>query len=262
MLRVDKIAPQPNSLTESQIAQRRDARQLKDPTRVLYGSLSQSANRDVRRHLFDEQNGRCAYCERALPKDLSNTVIEHFHPRNLLGGSMSNWASECGQRAHVPANGWDLIEIAIGNLLLCCEGKSLRRGEGATCDASKANKHVCPDYYNPKGIDAATLVRIDAEGTAHAVFYPGADSTRAQVMIDSVFSINVESLKEIRRRIYTERLSEFLRVKAATRGRVPAATLRARAAARLRDEARRSEFGSTLLGVADVIEGSPAPRPG
>lgn len=202
-----------------------------------------SADPAIRRALWDEQQGRCAYCERVL-RDPSRpdhlTRIEHFHPQ-----SESSWGSDCGQctgaegRADAPTK-WT-------NLLLCCDG-SETAGYDFTCDKSKADRHVCTEFRNPKGWYSDLLVCIERSGKAvpAAGLPSGADS-----VIDTVLNLNANHLVDVRRRIIATRAREIRQLKARSQGLTD--SQRTTIATRLRVEAETAEYPSVLLMLANWV---------
>jgi uncharacterized protein (TIGR02646 family) len=72
----------------------------------------------IRRTLWDQQRGLCAYCEKQLPSldDVNHhTKIEHFHPQNS-----AVWTADCSTCSN--ANTTLDATTSWKNLLLVCEG--------------------------------------------------------------------------------------------------------------------------------------------
>src|SRR4051794_17293189 len=99
-------------------------RTQRPPTYNLIAGLA-----SVRLRLYEEQEGRCAYCERRLPRPevgaMARTRVEHFHPQSGSDG----FTRACQERSG--ASDGDTATVSWLNLLLCCSG---RGADGYTCD--------------------------------------------------------------------------------------------------------------------------------
>jgi uncharacterized protein (TIGR02646 family) len=209
----------------------------------LYEAWEFDVNKAVRRFLYAQQAGRCAYCERRITLNPMATKIEHFHPQ-----SRPDHGSACLKRTGLTEPRWRSYQIHLGNLLLCCTGD--RMPEGATCDTLKGNTHICEVFFNPKGATKPTLVTVGPDGRVHAASFPAGEAD-AQDVIDHILRLNADSLVRTRRDLISARQQKFVKAKNASKE--PAAQFRARAANDLRREALTAEFGSTLLSLADSL---------
>lgn len=198
----------------------------------------------LRRALWEQQGGRCAYCERGLrdpSRDDHHTKIEHFHPQ-----SSSKWDSDC--RSCSGAANHAKTTTTWRNLLLCCDGNE-SAGQDFTCDTSKADIDICSDFRNPKHwTQGDRLVDIDRSGFAKP--RPGLPNA-ATTVIDDVLNLNAKALVEARMRVLSARRKAINQQRRLNHGRV--ANLDAQMAARLRRDAANSEYGSTLLSLADEL---------
>jgi uncharacterized protein (TIGR02646 family) len=198
----------------------------------------------LRRALWDQQGGRCAYCERRLrdpSRDDHRTKIEHSHPQ-----SSSKWDSDC--KSCSGASNHASTATTWRNLLLCCDGNELA-GENFTCDTSKAGTDICSDFRNPKHwTQGDRLVEIDRSGFAKP--RPGLPNAAATV-IGSVLYLNAKALVEARMLVLSPRRKAINHQRRLHHGR--RASLDSQIAAILRLDATTSEYGSTLLSLADEL---------
>lgn len=214
-----------------------------------YEDIPGQVKADLRKRLFDEQNGRCAYCERKLT--LENTKIEHFHPQSA---SVASIAPAC----HARTDEQDLsrADVSIKNMLLCCLGvETVGRRGATTCDTHKGDEHICERIHSPKHLPASvvSIVRIEQSGRAVPEVFP-ASAEKAVEVIDSILNLNSDRLRTHRRQVFGETLLAFRGALERNRGRRPAASLRHDAAAKLRDRAKVEPFASTLESAARTIE--------
>lgn len=216
-----------------------------------YKSIPGPVKEELRAHLFVEQNGRCAYCERSLRLDATTTRIEHFHPQNPPpGSSTSVCAHRLGERSTARS------DVSIKNMLLCCLGSTRSEGdERATCDTRKGNKHICEDFYTPKNLPstADSIVEVRQSGRVVPTVHPG-DVSAAEEVVEEVLNLNAAALRDQRRKIFGDNLQAFMEELHRKRGHRPAKTLRLEAAARLREQATTAAFASTLESLAQEIE--------
>lgn len=245
MRRITPQTPPPSSLVEF----------IRSTPALDYESLRSPAKDELRAHLFAEQDGRCAYCERPLVLDSTTTKIEHFHPQNLTSGTSQN---ACIHR--LGARNLSRIDVNIKNLLLCCLGEPYA-GSGAkkTCDTLKGNTHICADFYSPKNLPSTvtSIVAVRQSGRAVPVVYPGTTEA-AEKVVDEVLNLNDFGLKSKRSSVYFENQQAFIREFHRQRGHRPAAVLRRDAAARLREAAHTAPFASTLESLAQEIVNGPS----
>lgn len=236
----------PSSLVAFQQGQRAQAKATGDRSLTRYDLLSGETKAELRDALYEQQSGRCAYCERSIRASGTSTRIEHFHPRDH--SSSYDWNSICEQRTGVKNARWDLIEISFGNLLLCCDGGSLR-----SCDVSKGSDHICEIFFSPKHVLDSALVSVLPNGYMIPKRVPGTIEA-AQNVIDACLLLNSQFLVEDRRGIFSAELSRFSQRMRENPNRLSADKIRSEFASSLRGKALSSAFGSTLLSVADKIE--------
>lgn len=249
MIRVIPRAPAPLELDDAHRKMASEPTMVGDSRPRRYDELDQPVQQAVWEHLYAEQHGRCAYCERVLSKDSSRTRIEHFHPRKK--SAHLPWTQTCEARTLVTAARWRYIEVSVGNLLLCCDGNA-NGGGVRTCDASKGGEHICDSFFNVKHVTAPSLVRVGPDGTCVVAFSPTPGDPAAQDVVDRTLGLNARSLRRKRQELFAEQIAAFTHW-----GRTdhrPAAVRRREAAARLRIAAEEQELGSTLLAAAEFIE--------
>lgn len=239
MWRIEPITPPPASLVQF----------VQSVPPLNYEDIPGRVKADLRQRLFDEQNGRCAYCERTLR--LERTKLEHFHPQSA---SVASVTPACHARTNEP----DLsrADVSIKNMLLCCPGdETIGRHGATTCDTRKGDEHICERIHSPKHLpaSAASIIRVDQSGVAVPEVFPGSAEDAIEV-IDVVLNLNSDRLRTHRRQVFGETLIAFRRALERNRGRRPAASLRQDAAAKLRDRAEVEPFASTLESVARIIE--------
>jgi uncharacterized protein (TIGR02646 family) len=200
-----------------------------------------SSNGSVRQALWDQQNRRCAYCERTIrnPERIDHrTKIEHFHPQS--GGA---WNADCARASG--ATDESKAPTTWGNLLLCCDGNELARTE-RTCDTSKSNTDICSDIRNPKSWHGASLVVIDNSGRAK----PAAGlPPEASKVVNEVLNLNSPELVRARAGVLAARKKRIAHLKA-TRGGLTGHQRSEVVTALLRD-AESTEYGSTLISLAE-----------
>jgi len=239
MWRIAAITPPPASFVQS----------ASSVPPLSYEDIPGHVKAELRKRLFDEQHGRCAYCERKLT--LSNTKIEHFHPQST---PLTSATPAC----HSRTDEQDLsrADVSTKNMLLCCLGAdSAGRRESTTCDTRKGDEHICETFYSPKQLpdSVVTLVRVEQSGRVVPDVFPGS-AERAVEVVDHTLNLNCDRLRTHRRTVFGETLLAFRDVLARNRGRRPAASLRREAAAKLRERALVEPLPSTLESVARAIE--------
>lgn len=203
-----------------------------------------SSNSEIRRALWEEQRGRCAYCERRLrdpARPDHNTRIEHFHPQSL-----SQWERDCTLCTRA-ASGDDAPTVWT-NLLLCCDGAE-QAGSDFTCDKAKADQHICTRFRNPKTWTAERLVEVDRSGRVSAAAGMPAG---AAAVIDATLNLNADHLVEVRKHIAAELYKRFLAEKVNRHGLTPGH--RAKIAAAWRKRAETAEYSTVYLSLADRVE--------
>ncbi|MGO1398622.1 MAG: retron system putative HNH endonuclease [Brevibacterium yomogidense] len=238
MRRIAKLTP-PDSYVELLAANRT----------LTYEEIPTPVKDDVRRHLFREQNGLCAYCETRL--DIAASKIEHFHPQSLPARDAG---PSCTTR--IDAANLDRASVAIGNLLLCCDGHEGEPARQTTCDTRKRNTHICDDAHNPKKLPdtVSSIIRVRGDGTASLEVFP-ASPEAAQTAYDDTLNLNERRLVQIRRLVFAELIAQMNKLRARRRlAHSPAATWRTAVAQRLRAQATEVPYPSTYESVADHVE--------
>lgn len=203
-----------------------------------YKSLARETQ--IRRTLWDQQHGLCAYCEKQLPRPDSvnhRTKIEHFHPQNT-----EEWTEECA----TCSNAASTLDASTSwkNLLLVCEGRD-GGSKDLTCDSAKGNTDICSRFRNPKIWTHSSLATVDHTGRLTPV--TGLPAGAAEV-IDSVLNLNAAHLVNVRRAF----LVRFKKQKDAKRSRNQKLTRRERdkLAASLEKSALETDFPTTYLSFA------------
>jgi uncharacterized protein (TIGR02646 family) len=194
----------------------------------------------LRKALFDEQGGLCAYCERKLAYVLGgphSTRIEHFHPQNPAAASTLD-AQACRRASGAPR----LVDsdTTWANLLLCCDGQEAQGSSFRHCDVTKRDTDICVAFRNPKTFQGPRLLEVLPNGTI--VPMRGMPGGAAHV-VDEVLMLNRKSLTTVRRLLH----QALIRVIASEKRRPPFGmtvarrnALRATLEARARDEAHPS----------------------
>jgi uncharacterized protein (TIGR02646 family) len=202
-----------------------------------------SSDPAVRRALWNEQGGRCAYCERTLRDPARHdhqTRIEHFHPQ-----SGRVWTADCSLCSGAVGN--HDAPTKWTNLLLCCDGNQVA-GSEFTCDKSKAATDICAEFRNPKIWTHEQVVVVDRDGRAR----PSSGlPAGAEAVVDAVLNLNAKHLVAARRAVIGARLRKLERMRSTHHGLT--AQQREKLAAGLRVEASTAEFASALLTVADGL---------
>lgn len=211
--------------------------------------LQLSSEDAIRKALFDEQRGLCAYCERQLNYAVGGphrTRIEHFHPQNPAPGSTLD-AQAC--RMASGASPLADSDTTWTNLLLCCDGQEGRGAGLQHCDVTKRDTDVCAVFRNPKTFQAPRLLDVHYDG--RVVPIPDLPSGAASV-VDDVLMLNRKSLTTVRERLYRSLFREIAKEKRRRRFGMTAArrtALRAQLIARARD----NPHPSVALSVADRL---------
>lgn len=113
---------------------------------ACYEDLPQKQREDIRKQMWEEQKGLCAYCMRQIkqPKDVR---IEHYIARHPKDGAYS--AADT---------------LNYKSMLGVCFGNSIQPGvreEDKTCDAHRKNTPLTVDPYNVYSI---RKIRYRADG--------------------------------------------------------------------------------------------------
>jgi uncharacterized protein (TIGR02646 family) len=213
-------------------------------------TYAQLASEDaIRRALFDEQGGLCAYCERKLAYTTGGphrTRIEHFHPQNPAA------ASTLDVRACRMASGASQVadsDTTWTNLLLCCDGRESQGPSFQHCDVTKRDEDVCAVFRNPKTFPGPRLLEVQPNGTIVPIhgMPPGAAH-----VVNDVLMLNRKSLTTVRRRLYRSVFSHI----ASEKRRPPFGMTPARRSAlraTLKAHARDAAHPSVALSVAERL---------
>lgn len=198
-----------------------------------FDTLDKATKQAVREALWDEQCGKCAYCERRLNSGDSAVKIEHFHPRSAeFSGSRCESETEAKNR--------EKSVLAWQNLLLVCSGRA-SSGRQPTCDTAKADAHICEEVHNPKRKDLPpTQVACDYTGWISLI---GSGSSH---VIDDVLNLNDEQLCSARKNLWSELMEAV--GKALSGG-----SSRAKLGRKLREEAKTKDYGSVYLTLAERL---------
>ena len=202
-----------------------------------------SSDPTVRRALWEQQGQRCAYCERKLRDPARadhRTRIEHFHPQ-----SSSTWNSDCKRMSGTPSRA--KAPTTWSNLLLCCDGNEMAKTD-FTCDKSKRNAEICGSFRNPKSWTGDRLVNIDRSGRARPVQGLPADAIS---VIDVDLNLNANHLIAARKLVQSAHLRYLQTQKSRHNGLT--ASQRSQIASQFRARALLSEYGSTILSLADEL---------
>lgn len=125
------------------------------------GTTFSDVKQAIRRTLYKEQRGLCAYCMQELPDpdapdnteaiiNSSKTKIEHFFPRELSEGPFAYRRSD------------------YRNMLLCCDGGAHHHSGALTCDSAKGNR-VLSHVPNPaSGDDVEAQLTYSHDGRLSA----------------------------------------------------------------------------------------------
>lgn len=203
----------------------------------------------IRKALFDEQRGLCAYCERQLHYALGGshkTRIEHFHPQNPAAGSTLD-AHACRMASGASPLGDS--DTTWTNLLLCCDGQEAQGAGLQHCDVTKRDADICAAFRNPKTFRGPRLLDVHHDG--RVVPIPQLPSGAACV-VEDVLMLNRKSLTTVRGRLYRSLFSQIAREKRQPPFGMTAArrtALRATLTARARD----NPHPTVTLSVADLL---------
>ena len=215
--------------------------------RANKATYAQLASDDaLRKALFDEQGGLCAYCERKLayaPNGPHSTRIEHFHPQNPAAASALD-VQACRSASGAPQLADS--DTTWTNLLLCCNGQETQGSSFQHCDVTKRDTDICVAFRNPKTFPAPRLLEVLPNG--RIVPLPGMPRGAARVA-DEVLMLNRKSLTTVRRQLYRALINVIAREK----GRPPfGMTVARRKALRatLEAHARDAAHPSVALSVA------------
>lgn len=210
---------------------------------VAYGDLF--SMKALRRQLWEQQGGRCAYCERRLKgwdRDDHDTKVEHFHPQHTVV-----WTSDC--KTSSGATKHDKSATSWPNLLLCCDGATPET-EGRTiqhCDSRKGDIDVCSDFRSPRAWTGDRLVDVKRSGRLQVV---GGLPDRAQEVIDDVLNLNCTIFVEARKAT----IDALLRRLAPSFEQ--SISQRAKVAEALRAQADNVEYATAYLTLADKFAGA------
>jgi len=143
--------------------------------------------KDLRKALFDEQFGVCAYCQRKLPAENGQpkslkTKIEHHCEQTICNGE----------------NGTTDRRLDYSNLLLVCTGKNGQPFE-LHCDSKKAeinqkDTDLLPMHLNPLKSSHVNKMDYKSSGTITS------KQEKHEKELNSILNINANFLKELRRK--------------------------------------------------------------
>jgi uncharacterized protein (TIGR02646 family) len=211
--------------------------------------LQLSSEDAIRKALWDEQRGLCAYCERRLDYALGRphrTRIEHFHPQNPAPGSTLDAQACCMASGASPLADSDTTWT---NLLLCCDGQEARGADLHHCDVTKRDTDICAPFRNPKTFQAPRLLDVHHDGRVVPIseLPPGAAG-----VVEDVLMLNRKSLTTVRGQLYRSLFRQI-----ATEKRRPpfgmTAARRTALRATLTARARDNPHPSVTLSVADLL---------
>lgn len=211
-------------------------------TGATYDELKSHAS--VRRQLWAQQAGRCAYCERSIrnPDDDGEhrTKIEHFHPQkgNRWGGACQA-GSGAKQHTESPTK-WS-------NMLLCCDGNE-GAGYDRRCDTSKGNTDICEEFRNPKNWAHGAMLDVQKSGrVTPATGLPEG----AERVVESILNLNSRELVDARRRLFAALKKAVVTKSRKHRGLNQAQ--RIEIIETLRRSATTQEYGVVYLSVAKTL---------
>lgn len=144
-----------------------------------YEDIPSDVRFDIRKQLWEEQKGLCAYCTCKI-KDFRDVRIEHYEPRHPDG-----IAYDAGQT------------LNYKTMLGVCYGNSLRPGvpkTQTTCDAHRGNT---PLTVNPYDIKSVRKIRYSCDGRIYS------DDVQINKDVDKTLNLNCEavSLPECRKQV-------------------------------------------------------------
>ena len=157
---------------------------------ACYEDLPTEPREDIRKQMWMEQKGLCAYCMCKL-NDFRDVRIEHYVVRNPEDGEY-NAASTLDYK----------------NMLGVCFGNSLQPGtreEDRTCDAHRGNK---PLTVNPYNLTSIRKIRYTTEG------YIYSDDENINTDVNETLNLNskARSLPENRKAVLTQTKQEIMRL--------------------------------------------------
>lgn len=146
---------------------------------ACYEELPARPREDIRRQMWEEQRGLCAYCMRHIrhPKDVR---IEHYQARHTESG--------CRSQAET-LNYRFMLGVCYGNSI----GNDIKK-ENMTCDAHRGNQ---PLAINPYDIHSIRKIRYTSDG------YITSDDNEIKKDVEETLNLNSQasSLPENRRHV-------------------------------------------------------------
>lgn len=130
----------------------------------------------IRRALYEEQHGLCAYCMRELRLEDPQLRIEHFYPRESCKDELISW------------------KLDYGNLLLCCNGCA--DGGSVTCDVCKGSTQLktIPNPAGHHGIEESVSYETDGR-----ILWQGKHIDD----FDKTLNLNCRTLKYLRMTVWS-----------------------------------------------------------
>ena len=167
----------------------------------FYNNFS-SSYQEIKKTIFSQQGGICAYCEAGIPENNSTQQrIEHFHPKSH-NDPQHNWTFD-----------WN-------NMLGVCTGTEQDGGKkNMHCDSSKeryVTKDKCEGYLlNPLTMPYECLFDIkhdtgeltpNEEACSHAIVSDNAYSSVSELVRNTIriLNLNCDTLNQKRRRVILE----------------------------------------------------------
>ena len=154
---------------------------------ACYEELPPKPREDIRRQLWEEQKGLCAYCMCKI-KDPEDVRIEHYEARNPIGGTY---------------NAEDTLDYK--HMLGVCYGNSLQPGvkeEDTTCDAHRKNIPLTVDPYD---INSVRKVNYTTDGYITSID----DDIRTDVQETLNLNCKKNSLPENRKNVLLQMKREI-----------------------------------------------------
>lgn len=162
----------------------------KSTPNACYEELPPKPREDIRRQMWEEQKGLCAYCMRQInhPEDVR---IEHYSARNPEGGIYS---------------AADTLDYK--RMLGVCYGNSIQPGvkeEDKTCDAHRRN---IPLTINPYQVSSIRKIRYTSDG------YITSDDADIKTDVEETLNLNcaASSLPENRKNVLCQAKREIRKI--------------------------------------------------
>lgn len=144
-------------------------------------AMDSGVNGDLRKSLFKEQGGICAYCERKI--NIEKSQIEHHCEQSICNGESS----------------YEDRTLDYTNLLLVCRGNKHCIGE-RTCDTKKsefAGTDKLPMKFNPLTDAHCSSISYSASGKIKS------KHSDLNEELNTILNLNADHLKRSRKKIWT-----------------------------------------------------------